>query len=750
MFSSGILDVAIGLAFIYLLYSLLATTVQETLAVALNLRSRKLQMGIKQMLTDTNYKNVGEVLTGWLRALFNNMVSIRKLEKPPLFKSASASFGATLTGIKDLGEHLLDGNPIKAPTASRNSELWRRFYDHPIIKNYGEGRLSKYPSYLPAGNFSAILIDVLKSDMDEFYVYLAKAQFDASKAAEKRPAQENTEHTNTNDTNADAAQVEVSANKDTATDVQPTVTNLKTEAEELSEIKEVIKKAWSEKSLVDQLTGLFEYSKEHGNPIPKETAHILCMMLVTADKQARLALDGVATVPQPQVPLKPGEVSTEQIVYKTIELFKVSLEKWFNDSMDRVTGWYKRQTQVMLILIGIFIAVCFDVDTVQIASKLSVDKDARKQIADMATAYVSSHKDTYIPGTSITVGGKSVPLVADSVRAAKDEKKYDSLVDYAQTLLKKNIDNTNNYLAMGYDGLGQDDPEFATDFILNGFVSKYGYQKRLKQFQNDAHDSLLAEKDSLTEQIALEDSLYEMVTNKTIRKYYAAFTQLQKSLSDSLQTTTKNLGDLPQVPLAEQDSFNSLLNRQRKWVGVKRSNMNGKQEGMNTALNVVPYNADFKKMKDQSILITRTQLAFLQDSIDDIGVILKTIERFNLLRASDSLKTDSFQIKALAKLKGEINLMHRRLYHIIQYSTQITEKKAIAKLYTTWYQVPLAFQYVWYETFTKCKWMGFLITAMAISLGSPFWFDLLNKFMQLRGAVKDDSNTKLQQGNNNN
>ena len=31
--------------------------------------------------------------------------------------------------------------------------------------------------------------------------------------------------------------------------------------------------------------------------------------------------------------------------------------------------------------------------------------------------------------------------------------------------------------------------------------------------------------------------------------------------------------------------------------------------------------------------------------------------------------------------------------------------------------------------------LGWLITALALSLGAPFWFDLLNKLMKLRGSV---------------
>jgi hypothetical protein len=34
------------------------------------------------------------------------------------------------------------------------------------------------------------------------------------------------------------------------------------------------------------------------------------------------------------------------------------------------------------------------------------------------------------------------------------------------------------------------------------------------------------------------------------------------------------------------------------------------------------------------------------------------------------------------------------------------------------------------------RWAGIIISALAISLGAPFWFDLLNKFMLLRGTVK--------------
>jgi len=50
--------------------------------------------------------------------------------------------------------------------------------------------------------------------------------------------------------------------------------------------------------------------------------------------------------------------------------------------------------------------------------------------------------------------------------------------------------------------------------------------------------------------------------------------------------------------------------------------------------------------------------------------------------------------------------------------------------------------YAWWETFLYAlghsfypdKFLGFLLTAIALSLGAPFWFDLLNKLASLRGS----------------
>jgi hypothetical protein len=36
----------------------------------------------------------------------------------------------------------------------------------------------------------------------------------------------------------------------------------------------------------------------------------------------------------------------------------------------------------------------------------------------------------------------------------------------------------------------------------------------------------------------------------------------------------------------------------------------------------------------------------------------------------------------------------------------------------------------------KTHWLGWLLTALAVSLGAPFWFDMLNKIIVVRSTVK--------------
>ncbi|MBS1563840.1 MAG: hypothetical protein JST39_05595 [Bacteroidetes bacterium] len=94
-----------------------------------------------------------------------------------------------------------------------------------------------------------------------------------------------------------------------------------------------------------------------------------------------------------------------------IEQFRQLLEQWFNETMDRCTGWYKRQTQFILFVTGLFIAYSFNIDSIAIGRILSKDKTAREQLVSMAI----SKQNTY---------GR----ILDTLTTATEEKKGDTVV----------------------------------------------------------------------------------------------------------------------------------------------------------------------------------------------------------------------------------------------------------------------------------------------------------------------------------
>jgi hypothetical protein len=68
---------------------------------------------------------------------------------------------------------------------------------------------------------------------------------------------------------------------------------------------------------------------------------------------------------------------------------QASLEDWFNSGMDRVSGWYKRRSQWILVALGLIVAVALNADAVQIARSLSNDASLRKGLVAVAQARAS-------------------------------------------------------------------------------------------------------------------------------------------------------------------------------------------------------------------------------------------------------------------------------------------------------------------------------------------------------------------------
>lgn len=67
-----------------------------------------------------------------------------------------------------------------------------------------------------------------------------------------------------------------------------------------------------------------------------------------------------------------------------VEKARKNIEEWYDGMMDRVSGWYKRRTSVLMLLLGFAVATVVNADTINIANQLARDGALRSSL--IATA----------------------------------------------------------------------------------------------------------------------------------------------------------------------------------------------------------------------------------------------------------------------------------------------------------------------------------------------------------------------------
>jgi len=71
-----------------------------------------------------------------------------------------------------------------------------------------------------------------------------------------------------------------------------------------------------------------------------------------------------------------------------------NVERWYDDVMDRVSGWYKRRTQWILLALGLGMAAGLNVDSIKIADRLYSDTPLRATITTAAEGYAAAGKES--------------------------------------------------------------------------------------------------------------------------------------------------------------------------------------------------------------------------------------------------------------------------------------------------------------------------------------------------------------------
>ena len=110
---------------------------------------------------------------------------------------------------------------------------------------------------------------------------------------------------------------------------------------------------------------------------------------------------------------------------RDVEEFKKHLGAWFDRSMDRVTGWYKKYTQGFILVLGLVLAFACNVDSLHIIDTLSTDPALREQIVKSATEYVNKSPNLAKKATDAEANAKGAKEDAD--KESDPKKKADAL-----------------------------------------------------------------------------------------------------------------------------------------------------------------------------------------------------------------------------------------------------------------------------------------------------------------------------------
>jgi hypothetical protein len=378
MFNNVALDIFIGLMFIFLMYSLLATAINEFIATLFAYRHRMLEKAIEQMMDGKSYsyywwdKLIN--IFSWIFSDKKKIVGEGTNDAKPLIKH----FISNEKTYKNNEPEVLKFSVGRVKLDKKAKLFAAKIVNHPLYRRKAEHSiLFKKPAYLKSETFSDILMDILTD---------RKSSLNGS----------------------------------------PILMN---------DIKEFVSK-----NLED-------------NP---DLKRILNLYIEQAN----------------------GDV----------QKFKLLLENWFDDTMERVSGWYKRQSNKILLVIGFFLALAFNVSSIVIASKLSKDKKVREALVQNASDYVRTHyvNDTAkivlkeIPpqsrvSTPAPPTGSSKKNSSDSLSNKKDSSDQnadtnlninttthdDSLQQRAKQqlqeikdLYEKSIEENNNLLGLGWGDYG--------------------------------------------------------------------------------------------------------------------------------------------------------------------------------------------------------------------------------------------------------------------------------------------------------
>jgi len=126
----------------------------------------------------------------------------------------------------------------------------------------------------------------------------------------------------------------------------------------------------------------------HRHPayLPARTFSTVLIDILSKNRTGRVTVEdleeGLNSLPDGDV--KQSVSAIARNAERELDDIQLGIEGWFEDAMDRVTGWYKRKTQVWTIIVASLITLLANADTVHIARRLWQDPVLRSAVVEEA------------------------------------------------------------------------------------------------------------------------------------------------------------------------------------------------------------------------------------------------------------------------------------------------------------------------------------------------------------------------------
>jgi hypothetical protein len=146
----------------------------------------------------------------------------------------------------------------------------------------------------------------------------------------------------------------------------------------------------AKRNALQRAIGFFKRTKGPSYISPRAFAAVVLDNIAPADGQKTIFDLGEAEAQQlPQMlrerlePMITGEQTD-------VERLRTHLEAWYDDTMARVSGWYKRKTQIILIVIGIAVVPAINASTINMAERMWKDDTVRAAVVAQAQAHATA------------------------------------------------------------------------------------------------------------------------------------------------------------------------------------------------------------------------------------------------------------------------------------------------------------------------------------------------------------------------